>query len=437
MRQLQLVEHETTRAVRLTRVQREALREAVPELAISPSREVGRFDLTPGSWVGAVLVPGLVVWIEPKLPIRNILFLISYALDPDTWRSAPVGVSSDATFVEAIVPLFLNQTAHAIRRGLLHGYVTREDALPTLRGRLRFEPHLRRVPPFAPPLEVTFQDHTPDTCENQILKAALRQLCRLPLRTPGLSARVRRLLGRFELVSERTPVAVAMPPVTYTRLNAHYRRALELARLILHGASITLSTGQVPGAALLVDMDKVFEDFVAVALREALSLSPRQFPQGAAGHSLTLDRAGTLDLRPDLSWWEGTTSRFVGDVKYKRTTQGEPADLYQLLAYATATDLPAALLVYAAGPEDALSGTLAVHEIARAGKTLHVTALNVGGSPDQILAQIELLARRVRRLRQPHMQERNVCRRVSGAELTVAIQGLNGPGTRLAGSRAA
>ena len=149
-----------------------------------------------------------------------------------------------------------------------------------------------------------------------------------------------------------------------------------------------------------MDMNRVFEDFVVVALREALGLSSRSFPRGASGRSLTLDDAGSLPLKPDLSWWEGGRCTFAGDVKYKQTVGGEHTDLYQLLAYTTAADLPGGLLIYAGGEAGADGEAVpAMHEIVHAGKTLHVTALDLAGPPQDILAQISLVARRVRRLR--------------------------------------
>ena len=58
-----------------------------------------------------------------------------------------------------------------------------------------------------------------------------------------------------------------------------------------------------------------------------------------------LDIDQRVRLRPDLSWWTRGRCEFVGDVKYKRTVAGKVLhpDLYQLLAYTIATDLPGAL----------------------------------------------------------------------------------------------
>lgn len=70
------------------------------------------------------------------------------------------------------------------------------------------------------------------------------------------------------------------------------------------------------------------------------------------------------------------------------------ADLYQLLAYATALDLPGGLLVYAQGEAEP-----AAHRIRHAGKRLEVFALDLSGTVDELLARIDDLAESVLRLR--------------------------------------
>jgi 5-methylcytosine-specific restriction enzyme subunit McrC len=146
----------------------------------------------------------------------------------------------------------------------------------------------------------------------------------------------------------------------------------------------------VAGAAFLIDMNVVFEDFVVIALREALGLTKGQFPQQARGKELYLDREQRLRLKPALSWWEGGRCIFVGDAKYKRTreTAGvQHPDAYQLLAYTTATGLPTGMLIYAAGEEPQQTYT-----ISQAGKTLDVRTLNLNQEPDDVLADVRRLA---------------------------------------------
>ena len=68
-----------------------------------------------------------------------------------------------------------------------------------------------------------------------------------------------------------------------------------------------------------------------------------------------LDETGRVRLKPDLVWREGAACVFVGDAKYKNITDERVpnSDLYQLLAYTTALNLPGGLLIYAEGEADA------------------------------------------------------------------------------------
>jgi 5-methylcytosine-specific restriction enzyme subunit McrC len=144
-------------------------------------------------------------------------------------------------------------------------------------------------------------------------------------------------------------------------------------------------------------MNDVFEDFVVVALREALGLGPLAFPQGAKRHPLRLDEAGAVSLKPDISWWEDQRCSFVGDVKYKRVNVPgiKHPDLYQLLAYTVATQLAGGLLIYAKG-----EGESARHVVRHLGQELHVVALDLSRDPAGVLQEIDEVAGRIRSLRQ-------------------------------------
>ncbi|MCA1707459.1 MAG: McrC family protein [Actinobacteria bacterium] len=220
-----------------------------------------------------------------------------------------------------------------------------------MRGRIRFADQLRARPGLALPVELQYDDFTVDILENRLLRAAVERLLRLPLRHESSRRDLRELHSSLATV---TPVHYRpgrVPEPTWTRLNGRYRPAVDLARLILDNSSLDLKSGSMTATSVLFNMATVFENFVVIALREALRATPRTFPQGASGRRLRLDNEGDITLEPDLSWWQNDRCVFVGDCKYKRAkVEGIPnADLYQLLAYTTALDLPDGLLIYAAG----------------------------------------------------------------------------------------
>ena len=87
----------------------------------------------------------------------------------------------------------------------------------------------------------------------------------------------------------------------------------------------------------------------------------------------------------------GVRPIFVGDAKYKKLEAPgfEHADIYQMLAYCTAADLPSGLLVYAG------KGQTSTHKIRNAGKTIEIASLDLAGTPEDILAEVRRLAEHV------------------------------------------
>jgi 5-methylcytosine-specific restriction enzyme subunit McrC len=380
--------------VELTVDQRDWLSRLAPSIQIRPAPGAeGTYLLRPASEVGAIRLGELSITILPKRPVRlrRVLYLAQYALDRVRWPEGEPEFDTDS-LVEAIVPVFVEAVRRAFARGLLQGYRVEDDSLLTVRGRVRFDDQLRYRFGRMPPVEVRFDDFTEDIEENRLIRAALSQLRALRLQ----SATSRRSLASLDSALERVSLVHydpgRLPEVHFTRLNEHYRGAIALAKLVLRATALEIAQGRVAGAAFLVDMNVVFEEFVRTALRESLGLAESEFPVAARGHRLHLDEGGAVRLLPDLSWWDEFGCRFVGDVKYKRTSAAGVLhpDLYQLLAYLVATDLPAGLLVYAAG-----EGVPAPHRVVHLQRTLEVVSLDLAGSIDELSAQIDSIATRV------------------------------------------
>ena len=354
------------------------------------------YYLTPGSTIGALEIGNLSVSIQPKLPIKRVLYMASYAADVLKPREQCFDFVEARTLAEVLVRALVDAARRAFARGLLHGYRTEEESLHAIRGRIRIDEQIRRRFGVSLPVEVRYDDFTDDVLPNRLVKAAAARLGRLRI-SPESHIALAGVDARLEDVAlvEYSPSAV--PEVRFDRLNEHYREVVPLARLILRQQTIESKRGGVRAVGFLMDMNRVFEEFVRRALREELGLSDRMFPIGKhLPRTVFLDEECKATLEPDLSWWEAGTCTFVGDAKYKRVRdQRVPnADLYQLLAYATALDLPGGLLIYAKGEADEL-----VHRVRYAEKRLEIAALELSGSIESLHVGIADLARRVRALR--------------------------------------
>ena len=360
------------------------------DLSIAPATgENGLYHLTPGSTVGAVDTGGLSVLIRPKIGIPQLLSLACYAMGAYKPQPELFDFEEDTALPDALALALNSHARRAFARGLLHGYRTEEEALHTVRGRVRFDDQIRRRFGAPLPVEVRYDEYTADIPANRLVKAAAARLGAMRLRSP----RARRGLGWIAgMLDNVSPVEFApnrVPAVEIDRLNDHYRGVLVLSQLVLRHGAFEADRGAVRASGFLMDMNVVFQEFVTTALREALGVSERVFLEK---NIPSLDKDGRVRLKPDLTWWQGGSCVFVGDAKYKRMHDRHVpnADLYQLLAYTTALGLPGGMLIYAQGEAEPL-----VHEVRRSGKRLEVAALDLSGTLEQVLARVQSLAGRV------------------------------------------
>ena len=402
MQTVQLREGEPTRVdAPLNGGQLDILRQAhvdVRPVASSGSAPGVAWEFRPGTHVGVFRCGDLSIVIRPRIPIDRVMFLVGYSLDPGDWAAAPFPLSPGDDILDAVVPAFVRLTQEAIRRGLLQGYRTEEQSAGPLRGRIRMADQVKERFGLPFPLEATYDEFTEDIEENRLLKTAIGLLWKMPVQSPDVRRELGALRPAFSPVSQASYRRGIVPEVRYTRLNKRYRPAVELARLIIGSSLVEFLPGESVGASFLVDMNRVFETFLRVALRQSLRLSESEWPSAnSVGRALHLEEEGQVRLNPGLSWWRGRRCLFVGEVRYGRQEQGtgrsggRQDDIYRMLAYCTAADLPSGLLVYADNEADS-----AIHQIRNSGKAIEVVSLDLTGTPQDTLAQVEALAVRVR-----------------------------------------
>ncbi|MEW1778708.1 restriction endonuclease [Streptomyces sp. NPDC086777] len=393
---IELVEHAPAVGVALPDAVGRALA-AGDVVDAAPDPDVpGRWSLRAGSKVGAVAVavPGgdgpVTVRVAPKVSIARLFFLLGYSLAPKGgWRDGEVELTEHRDLLPALAHAVERQIDRALRQGLLQGYRVTEETSLVVRGRIREAEQIRRRFGATLPVEVEYDEFTTDIAENRLLRAAVERLLRLP----GVPHDVRRgLLHQRARLADVTVIVRGRPLPAWqpNRLNARYQHALRLARAVLENASVEHAPGGLHVDGFLFDMNKLFEDFVTVALREACR---------GLGHSARLqdphhlDEAAAIRMRPDFVLYEpGGAPCAVVDAKYKAEKRdGFPdADLYQMLAYCTALGLREGHLVYAKG-----NAPHAAHTVRHAGIVIHQHALDLDQEPSGLLSDVEKVAARL------------------------------------------
>ncbi|MGZ4661822.1 MAG: 5-methylcytosine restriction system specificity protein McrC, partial [Arthrobacter sp.] len=277
----------------------------------------------------------------------------------------------------------------ALGRGVLQGYLTVDESLRTVKGRIRISDQISRRPGMLVPLEVSYDEFTEDIAENRIVRAALERMGQVPGVRPEVLGRLRQLKGKLDAVT-RLPAGSPVPPWTPTRMNLRYHAVLRLAELVLRNASAEAGEGRQRTASFVVDMAQVFEDFVGTALRSAMASYPGELRlRYNALLSEAVRDSDRLSVRPDAVHMLGGRPVVAYNAKYRAASDAGAsltADHYQMLAHCTALAVPTAWLVYAG------KGEMKLRRILNTDIDIVEFPLDLSQPPSAILASIRELA---------------------------------------------
>jgi 5-methylcytosine-specific restriction enzyme subunit McrC len=367
--------------------QERALRRlAQGRIAIAPGDATNIWRITASSHVGTIVTPDLRILIVPKVATANLFYLLEAGGNPVDVGPAVFDYDTTHDLIPSFATFYARHLEKALTHGVPRAYAEVQERLPGIRGRVDLSAQ-RRLAGVPVPTECRFDEYTADIRLNRILRGAALRLLRLP----GVTVSTRQALQRLvSMLGEARPSTLADlgKPIVFTRLNEHCRPAERLARMVLGNETLLDSTGSASAGVFLIDMNKAFEAFVAARLTRYLSGHLTVCPQRRG----PLDLDGSVEIRPDLMFKRGAdTVVYVADTKYKISADGygRDADYYQILAYATALDVPEGMLIYcqrdgSSPPKDIKVGKL--------GTRLVTVAIGLSGTPEDVEQRLRGLA---------------------------------------------
>ncbi|GGK31216.1 hypothetical protein GCM10008955_26340 [Deinococcus malanensis] len=319
-----------------------------------PTRAGGRDALKLTQWVGLLRAPdGTTVEVLPKTHERpggrsvagslersRALLLRMLAATDERFRVAPPA-ELDATrmpLYEVVIRYVLEGIKAAVRRGIPHAYRAVQEERAGLRGRLNLPRQVRQPPYRAHLLHVEYDEYLPDRAETRLTRLTVER-CQQLTRESSSKRLGRELLVALDAVPSSRNVHQDFQDWRLERGHPHFAPLEGLCRLVLYELNPLVSGQTAQAQALLFDMNRVYEAYVAVLLRA-------QFPElrvatqvsgQALGH---VHGAKAFMLRPDLLLTLPDGQVIIADTKWKRlkpesipTYDVSNADAYQMLAY--------------------------------------------------------------------------------------------------------
>ena len=357
-------------------------------LTLSPSPH--GFLIRASSHVGSIAVPGVVVQVVPKVPVENVLHLMTWSTERITFSQSEIGQAT-RSLTAAVAAWYARMLERTLVLGVDRAYLEEVDRVVALRGRIDWPAQAKAVG-LPTPVACRYDEWSIDTRANRIAAAAALVLLRNPAVPPHSAFALRRLLKLLEGAGPLRPNDLSGHDDVLTRLNEHYRSTLQLARIILRAGGPSHGAGHAPVSAFMVDMNDVFEDFVFVSLKHRMRGS-----WGVDKRTIPLDIAQHVPTEADLLFTDQSgTDALVADSKYKLISdgRGRNADYYQLLAYCTSLGLPRGVLIYC-DAADAQRPPRAV-EVRQSGTVLETFQVSLSGSIDDIGREFDRLSRHLR-----------------------------------------
>lgn len=307
-------------------------------------RNGGCWELSSPGWVGHLPVTReLSLRLAPKVELGNLFRMLEVAY---RLRELEFPGMIDCGSLEEVFERLAHVLARRVlargRRGFHREYVPQEDRLPYVRGRLDLSRSLRA--PWEVSLDCHYQEHTADVEDNQILAWTLSRIARSSAcsRSEVVST-VGRAFRSLQGIATSVPLSSgACSDRLYTRLNDDYRPLHALCRFFLENTGPTHETGDRQALPFLVNMNRLFEMFVAEWLTACLpaGLELRAQEEVAMGSGVSFSIDGVLYDR------ETRQPLLVLDTKYKDASSPSTADVAQVVAYAEAKGCRDAVLVY-------------------------------------------------------------------------------------------
>lgn len=251
--------------------------------------------------------------------------------------------------------LFIDEIEQLVRRGLIKKYVRQERNSNVLKGKLVFSKHLSQNLVHKERFYIETARYTHDHQWHQILFAALNVVSQLN-RNPLLASRIGSLMLGFPPQSRFSVNSQVFDRLQYDRKTISYKKAIDIAELLLLNYHPDISLGKRNVLSLMFDINTLWEKFIVGLLKKSLTeftvsgQVSKKFWKG--------DSSISSFMRPDIVLSHRDKSyTIILDTKWKNI-QGKgpsPDDLRQMYVYHEYFDAHKVALVYP-GEESLVSG---------------------------------------------------------------------------------
>ena len=293
--------------------------------------------------VGIIQVGDTLIEVLPKAD--------KFSDDKDTWRTLLVGMIKEVynldvrttssanlklkpnALLDLYFELFIKEVEYLLHAGLVKKYRKEEGNNTSLKGNLLFAKHLQKNSTHQERFYTTYTTYDVKHPLHQIVYKAILLLNKINTNT-SLQSRIGSLLLNFPEMPDIKVSPSLFKKITFNRKTLSYKKAIEIAEMILLHYHPDISKGHNDILALMFDMNKLWEEFVYVSLKKH---KPSHYGISAQTNKYFWmhDSGKKSSIKPDIVLSLTQDEVIVLDTKWKNLNGLNPTadDLRQLYVY--------------------------------------------------------------------------------------------------------
>ena len=288
---------------------------------------------------------------------KNLLLKMLKTLKHSPFKQSHISnlKTQNAHLLEIFVIMFLNELETLIKKGLKSDYIECEQNRKFLKGKLRFTQNLKHNFAHKERFFTASDEFSSDIAPNKLIKSTL-----LLLSTRNFSTKTNARIMQSRFVFDEISPSQNYDKDFAKCVNLRHFKAYELillwCKIFLKKQTFTAYQGSEKAFALLFDMNKLFESFVAWHLKRYVAHEQCEYKvktQDTGKHLLLEnDKENKFRIRPDIVGYKNNKANFIADTKWKilnfsRNDYGvSQSDLYQIFAYLSKYQCKNGILIY-------------------------------------------------------------------------------------------
>lgn len=258
--------------------------------------------------------------------------------------------------LEVFAIMFLDEVERLIKRGIKSDYVVREENRTFLKGKLLFGENLKRNFAHKERFFTASDEFIADIAPNRLIVSTILFLSAQGF-SPRTSGRISQARFIFADIGPSKSIDKDFALCPSSRHYKDYELLLAWCEIFLRRKSFMPYQGGDKAFALLFDMNKLFESFVAWHLKRACGGKCVISAQESRKYLLEVGGVRKFQIKPDIvcrkSDSGGNNVVFIADTKWKILESSESnnygiaqGDLYQMFAYLAKYQCAKGYLIY-------------------------------------------------------------------------------------------